>query len=207
MARAQSQKSTATNVTRGDGVSNSAAPRQQIPAAELLSFLKETRGIQPWTEKDLAKALKTSLPQAKEAIAVLQLQGYIEPAGRTEKWRVTEQGDLVSGAKPPRFTRQGVENALAGPRDRIKVVNEDLDADYKITEAVAFGNFLGDAVRVQAAEVGIRLVPRADADLITSAKEHAAELEFLKKLRGKTALLHVVPYEDWMSSRSHIQLL
>ena len=63
-------------------------------------------------EQDLAKALKIDLPEAKEAVAVLQLQGYIEPAGRTGKWRTTEQGELVCGAKPARFTRPSVETAL-----------------------------------------------------------------------------------------------
>ena len=178
-----------------------------IPAAELLSFLKQTRGVQTWTEKDLAKALKIGLPEAKEALAVLQLQGYIEPAGRTGKWRITEQGDPVSGAKPPRFTRQSVDEALAALRDRIHAVNEDPNSAYTITEAVAFGDFLSDAARVQAADVGIRLERKADAQSTASAKEHAAELAFLKQLRGKTALLHIQPFEDWMRVRSHRNLL
>jgi hypothetical protein len=178
-----------------------------IPAAELLSFLKQTRGVQTWTEKDLAKALKIGLREAKEALPVLQLQGYVEPAGRTGKWRITEQGDLVSGAKPPRFTRQSVEDALTALRGRIKAVNEDSNAAYTITEAVAFGDVLGDAARVQAADIGIRLERKADAQSTGSAKEHAAELAFLKQLRGKTALLHVQPFEDWMRTRSHRNLL
>jgi hypothetical protein len=140
-------------------------------------------------------------------MAVLQLQGYIEPAGDSGEWRVTQQGDRVSGTRPPRFTRQSMEDALAGLLDRIKAVNKDSDAPYRITEAVAFGDFLGDAQRVQAADVGIRLISRTKGQSIASAKEHAAELSFLKQLRVKTALLHVVPYEEWMSSRSHMPLL
>ncbi len=181
--------------------------RKDTPAAELLSFLKEFRGIETWTEKDLANTLRIGLPQAKDALAVLQLQGYIQPAGTTGKWRVTEQGEIVSGAKPPRFTRQSVENALADVRDRIKTANENPNAAYGITNAVAFGDFLRDAVRVQAADVGIRLVPKSEPGPIASAQEHAAELDFLKQLRRKTALLHVIPYEAWMSYRSHQRLL
>jgi hypothetical protein len=169
--------------------------------------LREVRGVQTWTEKDIANTLRIGLPQAREAVAVLQLQGYIEPAGNTGKWRITERGEIVSGAKPPRFTRQSVEDALAGIRERIKSANDDPQAQYRVAEAVAFGDFLGNAVRVQAAEVGIRLVPKSDSAPIASAQEHAAELNLLKRLRGKTALLHVVPYEDWMSSRSHVRLL
>jgi hypothetical protein len=207
MAKAESRRSTGTSVIRGDHASKPKTGPGEIPAAELLSFLKEVPGVQTWTEKDLANTLRIGLPQAKEAVAVLQLQGYIEPAGNTAKWRITEQGEIVSGAKPPRFTRQSIENALASLRDRIKLTNEDSHAQYKIAEAVAFGDFLGDAVRVQAAEVGIRLVPKSDSAPIASAQEHAAELNFLKQLRGKSALLHVVPYEEWMSARSHQRLL
>ena len=179
----------------------------EVPAAELLSFLRQTRGIQTWTEKDLAKALKISVPEAKEAIAALQLQGYIEAAGHTAKWRTTEQGDLVSGAKPPRFTRQSVDEALNLLRDRIRAVNQDPNADYAVADAVAYGDFLSDAARVQAAEVGVRLTPKSEEKFSASAKAHRAELAFLKQLRGKTALLHLQPYESWMRSRSHRDLL
>lgn len=67
--------------------------------------------------------------------------------------------------------------------------------------------FLGDAARLQAPDVGIRLARKSEDAAIPSAKEHTAELEFLKQLRGKTALLHIVSYENWMSARSHVRLL
>jgi hypothetical protein len=34
-----------------------------------------------------------------------------------------------------------------------------------------------------------------------------AERQFLSQLRGKTALLHIRPHADWMSKRSHRNLL
>ena len=98
-----------------------------------------------------------------------------------------------------------MQDAIAGLRDRIKAANEDTNVAYRITDAVAFGDFLSDAARVQAAEVGIRLAPKSDGP-VSPAKARAAENVFLKQLRGKTALLNVVPYEDWMSSRSHVRL-
>ena len=82
---------------------------QAVPAAEALSFLKETRGAATWTDRDLAKSLNISLPEAKQVLAVMELQGYVEPAGTSKKWRTTELGDLVSSAKSPRFTRKAVE--------------------------------------------------------------------------------------------------
>ena len=202
---AKEQKSANTDAAGAAAESPKSFP--SIPAAELLSFLKEIHAAQTWTEKDLAKALSISVEQANDAIAVLQLQGYIEPAGRTGKWRVSEQGNLVSGAKSPRFTRESVEEALSALRDRIKAVNHDPGGAYTVTEAVAFGDFLDDRARVQAADVGIRLQQRADAPSTASAREHAAEFAFLKQLRGKTALIHIQPYQDWMKARTHRDLL
>jgi hypothetical protein len=45
----------------------------------------------------------------------------------------------------------------------------------------------------------------ADAHSTMSAKKHVAEFDFLKRLCGKAAILHVMPYEDWMSARSQIR--
>lgn len=177
-----------------------------LPAAELLSFLKQTHGI--WTERELSKALNLSSADTKQAMAVLQLQGYVEPAGRSLKWRTTDEGRIVSGAKSPRFTREAIEQALSSLAERIRAINKDPESLYVISEAVAFGDFLSDQARVQAADVGIRLTPRkTNAEESGSAKERKAETEFLKQLRGKTALLHIQTYEDWMSARSHRKLL
>ena len=73
MARTRSRKPGETKAADPDRVSNSAPSPHQIPAAELLSFLKYVHGVSPWRETELAKALKIGLPQAKEAIAALQL--------------------------------------------------------------------------------------------------------------------------------------
>jgi hypothetical protein len=73
---------------------------------------------------------------------------------------------------------------------------------------VAFGEFRSDQPRVQAADVGIRLTPRkADSEDSGSALEHKAEEAFVKQLRGKTAVIHIQPFEAWMSARSHRKLL
>lgn len=134
--------------------SDHGASSQPMPAAELLRFLKQPRGIHTWTEKDLAKALKIGLSEAKDATVVLQLQGYIERVRVTGKWRITQQCDLVSGIKPARFTQQSVEQALNELRGRIQAVNEDPNADYKTTDVVAFAGFLGEAARVQSHQRG-----------------------------------------------------
>jgi hypothetical protein len=198
------------NMPNGDRSSRPAhdSATQGVPAAEALSFLKEVKGAVTWTDRDLAKSLNVNMAEAKEVLAVMELQGYVESAGTTKKWRTTEQGDLVSGAKSPRFTREGVEQGLSTIRDRIQAVNQDTNAPYRVSEAVAFGDFLSERPRLQAADIGIRLVPRkSGANQTETAREHAAEEAFLKELRGKTASLHIQRYEEWMSARSHLKLL
>ena len=69
-------------------------------------------------------------------------------------------------------------------KERIHVINDDKSAQYQITEALAFGDFLNDCVRVQAVEVGIKLERRSlaeDKDR-PSASARSEEDSFLKQL-------------------------
>jgi len=177
-----------------------------VSAAAAFSFLKQTKGLLTWTLDDLAKSLKISVAEGKQALAALAMQGYIKPQERGE-WLTTLAGETVSGAKSPRFTPESIEEALAALRSRIKLVNQDSQAPYKITDAAAFGDFLSAQARVQAAEVGIQLVRRKSEGGEHSKKEQVARLAFLKQLRGKTQMLNVRPYEEWMGSRTHRSLL
>jgi hypothetical protein len=119
----------------------------------------------------------------------MQLQGYADPIARSHKWRTTQEGLTVSGAKAARFTREAVEQALSALRDRIQTINNDKAAEYTVSEGVAFRDFLSEEPRVQVADVGIRLTPReTDVDASASAVEHKAEEPFLKQLRGRSVL-------------------
>ena len=162
----------------------------------------------PWTERDLAKTLNIGLNEARQALTVMQFEGYVASAGGPGKWRTTLQGESVSGSKPPRFTRESVDKALSDLRQRIKDTNGDADALYTITDAVAYGDFLADLPRVQSATVGVRLILRGDnSQQPKSARYKTAESTFLKQLRGKSSLLQLQQYEPWMSARSHRNLL
>ena len=176
---------------------------KELPVAELTSFLRDY-GTGTWTERDLLTCLRIHAEQAREVISILQLEGYIERAGTTTKWRTTDAGRAVSGAKTPRFTPASVETALNALRDRIHAMNADPNAMYTVTQAVAFGDFLRDLPRVQAASVGISLESRKPEPPNTAAKHMKAAL---KQLRGKSAMLNVQLYEPWMSARSHRDLL
>ena len=175
-----------------------------IPAEEALSFLRETRGVTTWTARDMADSLKIGVADAKRVIPILELQGYVKPAG-TNEWMTTLSGEDVSGSKPPRFTRERVAQALDDLRRRITEINRDSKAPYKITEAVAFGDFLSDRPRVQAAEVGIRLERRAiGAD---DAGDGVQQTDFLRQLHAKGGVVQIRPYESWMRERTYRRLL
>jgi hypothetical protein len=181
--------------------------KDSLPAAALLSFLKETRGRTIWAERDLVKSLNITSAVAKQALAILEMQGYVKAAGKQE-WLTTPQGEVVSGSKFPKYSRKSVEESLDSFSDHLKRVNQDSSAEYKITGAVAFGDFLSARPRVQAADVGIRLEPRnPEAHKMHSASEHERQEAFLKQLRGRTPLVNLHPYAEWMSTRAHRKLL
>jgi hypothetical protein len=119
----------------------------------------------------------------------------------------TLSGEEVSGSKIPRYRRVRIERALEELRIRIAGVNRDSKAGYKIEQAVALGDFLSDRPRAQCAEVGVRLLRRGDSANSNSAEEFKTERAFLRRLQGRGGLLHVRPYNEWMSERSHRKLL
>jgi DNA-binding transcriptional MocR family regulator len=185
-----------------------------LSAEAALSFLKDTKGTLTWSTRDLADMLKINRREAEQALLFLQAQGYVQPAHQkgsrgADQWVTSPAGETVSGAKPPRFTREGVEEALTGLKGRIKQNNKDPQAPFRITDSVAFGDFLlPDRARVQSADVGIRLARRgASSSEPRSASDAQAERKFLRDLRAKSALLTLRPYADWMRHRSHRDLL
>jgi DNA-binding transcriptional MocR family regulator len=180
-----------------------------IPADAALSFLKDTKAAVSWSARDLVATLKINRHEAEQVIAPLQAQGYVQPARRNGEWMTTPSGESVSGAKTPRFQRESVEQAIASLKGRIKEANRDPKTPFKINDAVAFGDFLlKEGARVQAADVGIRLsLPDGQASEFRSASGARAEREFLRRLRGRTALLSIRPYAEWMGNRSHLGLL
>jgi hypothetical protein len=176
-----------------------------IPVAEVLSFIKETRGAITWTAQEMVDALKISRQDAEQVIAILQLQGYVKAASDSRGWLTTLDGETVSGSKPPRFTPEKVNEALAALQKRITAKNQDRKSEFRISDAVAFGDFLIGRSRVRAADVGIWLVARkARFGEHNSARE---EIAFLKQLRAKSALVQLHRYETWMSHRSHRRLM
>ena len=180
-----------------------------IPAEAALSFLKDTKGALTWTIRDLAATLNINRTDVDRVVALLQAQGYVQPAHANGEWMTTPSGETVSGAKPPRFDRTSVEGALASLRERIKQMNKDAKSLFKVTTAVAFGDFLvKDRARVKAADVGIELSRRGDRlGDFQSASSAREERAVLRELRTRTALLLLKPYADWMKSRSHRNLL
>jgi hypothetical protein len=162
-----------------------------------------------WSLRDLADTLKIGRHEAEEVIALLAAQGYVKSANERDEWMTTSAGESVSRASPPRFARESVEEAVESLKGRIKEVNGESKSLFRINEAVAFGDFLlSDRPRVQAADVGVGVVRRGvAAGEFQTASDARTEALFLRQLRGKTALLNVRRYEEWMSKRSHLELL
>jgi hypothetical protein len=171
-----------------------------IPVEAVFSFLKDKRGALSWTLGDLTQTLNISAPDAGRVLTILKLQGYASETSDNELL-TTASGEIVSGSKPPRFTRECVDGSVSNLLDRIAANNSDRNADFKITQAVAFGDFLSGRANCQAADVGIELTPREPA----SGRDQVNY--FLKQLHGKSRSLNLRPYEPWMSQRSHRSML
>jgi hypothetical protein len=181
------------------------AAMPSMPADEALSFLKETRGALTWTESDMVDCLNITQPTARHVIAILELQGYAKRATAGEGWLTTLNGETVSGSVSPRFRLDRVIGGLVALEARIKAANLDEQTTFRVADAVAFGDFLSGRPRVQAADVGIRLIPRVPKSGAGSSAH--PEREFLKQLRAKNALVQLLPYKPWMSSRTHRRLV
>lgn len=206
-----------------------------LPAEAALSFLKDTKGTLTWSARDLADSLKISRREADQVLSLLHAQGYAQPASAKDQWLTTPSGETVSGAKPPRFTRERVEQALADLQTRIHQNNEDPNSPFRVTAAIAFGDFLlPDRARLQAADVGITLARRETPATPSRSRRTAAsssggqragsspnpalstnpsaeprsfsERNFLRQLRAKSALLALRHYAEWMRLRSHRSL-
>jgi hypothetical protein len=185
-----------------------AAPSSAMPdvaAAAALNFLKETKGALTWTTQEFARGVGIKVPVAGAALAVLQMQGYVKPGAQRDEWMTTLDGDAVSGATAPRFSGDTVKQALADLRARIAAVNKDAKAEFRITNAVAVGDFLGDRARVQAADVGIELA-RRKAGKPPKRISKAEERAFLRALRGGKQMIRLVTFEPWMMEREHLKL-
>ena len=186
----------------------------KLPAEAALSFLRDTKGSVRWSLRDMSQTLNISREEAERVVALLQIQGYVQPESqKAGEWMTTPSGETVSGAKMPRFDRETVEAALTSLKQRIEDTNRDRAAKFKITRAVAFGDFLAkDRARVQAADVGIELA-RKDRECTSdeiatlhSAADAREEQHFLRELRGRSALINMKNYSEWMGTRTHQKL-
>jgi hypothetical protein len=178
------------------GISSS-NPMPTIPPAAVWSFLKETRGDVTWATERMIQTLKITAGEAADVLAVLRIQGYVQREG--SEWMTTAAGEEVSASKMPRYRSDRVEKILAKLSSRIKTVNGDSGAPFRVGRAVAFGDFLLKRSRVQAPDVGVELANRKATHQPISKSQVST---FLKDLR-KTSIVHIEPFEDWMAQRSH----
>jgi hypothetical protein len=172
-----------------------------IPIAAVFSFLKDMRGALTWSEKDLIATLKVAQKDAGTILVLLQMQGYVQKTENGE-WLTTAAGEIVCGSKSPRFSLANVDHALTALSARIANMNRDSHSDFKISKAIAFGDFLNRPAKCQAADVAVELRPRvAGSDL-----DRTNERKFLRRIAAASRFLRVQPYQEWMTGRSHRRL-
>jgi hypothetical protein len=199
------EKSTAVSMTGSQTRTTPKPIQPSIPLAAVLSFLKETRGALTWTTQDMIDSLKISTPEANQIIGILSMQGYAKAALDNQGWLTTPAGEDVSGSKLPRYKLGSVNETLTVFEKTIKSVNQDRNAKFHISDAVAYGDFLLGRSMAQAADVGVRLV--AGKGISEENISSRQPVDFLKQLRHKTALVQLHPYAPWMSIRSHRRLV
>jgi hypothetical protein len=176
-----------------------------VSIAAALSFLKETKGALTWTAQEFARGVGITVAEAGPALAVLQMQGYVKPGTGKNEWMTSVDGAVVSGAAAPRFSVEAVQKALENLRGRITAGNKDAKAEFRVSRAIAFGDFMTDRAQVQAADVGIELARRGARAALRISK--VDERAFLKTLRAGKQMIRLIPFEPWMRERAHRRLL
>jgi hypothetical protein len=183
-------------------------PRRQLPSVStsaVFSFLKDTRGALTWKMHDFQDCLNIGAKDAKQILAILQMQGYIQQKDDTDEYSTTASGEAVSGSKLPRMKRKSVEEALCTITERIAALDRDPGAKFSTRKAVAFGDFLSKRPQVQAADVGVMLSRRTPVS--GNEPNDEEECAFLKQLQAKNRFVHVQRYQPWMGARSHRNLV
>lgn len=102
----------------------------------------------------MVKTLSIYAAEAENVVMILKVQGYIQHSREASDWVTTPAGEEISGSKMPRYTNDSVDRALSEVNDRIKRINEESGAKFRVTKAVAFGDFLSKRARVQAPDIG-----------------------------------------------------
>jgi hypothetical protein len=174
-----------------------------IPLDAILSFLKDTRSAVNWSARELKDCLQVNSKQAQQILAILEMQGYVAREGND--WLTTAAGESVSKSKKAQFPPESINNALETLKERIQAINRDKRCEFKITNAVAFGDFLTGRAQVQAAEVGVQLMRRELSD--DPHDNDRKRMEFMNSLRRKSRLFTIETYRPWMTRRSHRRLL
>jgi DNA-binding IclR family transcriptional regulator len=106
----------------------SKTPRElmpSVPAAAVMSFLKDTRGLLTWTTRDLAETLGIPASEAAKVITIMEMQGYVKGVEGAREWFTTPAGQMVSGSKLPRYTPERIAAALTVLKERIATACKD----------------------------------------------------------------------------------
>lgn len=86
-------------------------------------------------------------------------------------------------------------------------MNADPQSPFRTDELIAFGDFLTDQSKVQAADVGVKLVPKESSNAPPEiAIQHKLIEDALARLKCKSSMLQPRVMQDWMLGRSYSKL-
>jgi hypothetical protein len=92
------------NRTPQQSVVSPEEPSRQLPSVStsaVFRFLKDTRGALTWKMRDFQDCLDIGAKDAKQILAILQMQAYIQQKDDTDEYLTTASGEAVSGSKFP----------------------------------------------------------------------------------------------------------
>jgi hypothetical protein len=158
-------------------------------------FLKQAALEREWSPRNIISALAIDASSAKQVAAELTLMGYAEPVPRKrDTWRNTEVGNTVSGARPPRLTREKAEELLTDIGDRAAEINLKDEFPVRIVRIGAFGGIMTKHDRIQDIDLIVQLERKPNKE-VTEADRRTA----LKSLRGRSAVLKAHVWEQGLA--------
>ena len=201
-----------------------------ISAAAVRDFLLQSAEVGEWSSRDAARLLGIDPKAARQALAVLETTGYVEPVPRAkDKWRNTAAGNAMAGvsaAKP--LKRDTAADKLDEFLERAAAVNHDPHYLYAVKRAVLYGPYLNPEARLRNVDIAVELAPReknktkheervkrraeeaaAAGKRFTSfaARRNWGRQEVLDFLKSRSRTIAITELAPWILSQPHKDLL
>jgi len=127
------------------------------PALEVRAFLRAAAG-DGWGIEFARRRLHLPLEVAREVVAALEREGYIEPDAREPgTWgRTLKGGQLANASAAKALHRRTAERKLQELLARVDEVNGSDDFLYRVVRVGVFGSYLSGAERLNDLDIAIQ---------------------------------------------------